>query len=157
MSLEDVKAQRRDYRDQGLTVVFTNGCFDLIHAGHVHLLRSAREQGDRLIVGLNSDDSIRRIKGGIRPIMEEQDRRTVLEAFEFVDGVVLFDEDTPLRLLKELEPDVLVKGADYDKSEIVGAEWIEEHGGRVHRVPLVEGRGTSEIIEAIRSGDGSSR
>lgn len=153
MSLESLLEKRRDYRDRGLDVVFTNGCFDLVHAGHVHLLRSAREQGDRLIVGLNTDDSIRRIKSADRPILDEEDRQTVLEAFEFVDHVVLFDEDTPRRLIKKVEPDVLVKGADYEKDEIVGARWVEEHGDRVHRVELVEGRGTSEIIQSIRDAE----
>lgn len=153
MKLEQALERREAYREEGLDVVFTNGCFDLIHAGHVHLLRSAREQGDRLIVGMNSDDSVSRIKSADRPIMTEDNRRTVLEAFEFVDLVVVFDKDTPRDLIKQLRPDVLVKGADYEKSEIVGAGIVEDHGGTVHRVPLVEGQGTSEIIEKIRRSD----
>jgi len=140
-------------REEGKEVVFTNGCFDLVHAGHVHLLEKARAQGDALFVGLNSDESIRRIKSSDRPVMPENDRVTVLEAIRYVDEVVVFDEDTPLRVIQELEPDVLVKGADYAVDEIVGARWVQEHGGRVYRVPLVEGRGTTEIIKSIQELD----
>jgi len=148
--LSEALERRRSYEEQGDQVVFTNGCFDLVHAGHVHLLREAARQGDRLIIGLNSDESIQRIKSDNRPIMDQEDRATVLEAFQFVDFVVVFDEDTPRRLIERLAPDVLVKGADYEEDEIVGAELVKERGGRVHRVPLVEGQGTSEIIERIK-------
>jgi len=150
VTLEKAVSLRKSFQEKGLRVVFTNGCFDLVHGGHVHLLEEAGKQGDRLIVGLNSDESIRRIKPRGRPILSEDDRADILRAFEVVDVVVLFDEDTPLRTIKRLEPDVLVKGADYARDEIVGADWIDEHGGRIHRVPLKEGKGTTQIIREIQ-------
>lgn len=131
-------------------MVFTNGCFDLLHRGHVHLLRRARQQGDHLVVAVNSDASVRRLKGEGRPILPEEDRCVLMDALEFVDDVVVFEEDTPLDLIEELTPDVLVKGADYEEDEIVGSDLVRERGGRVHRVPLLEGQGTSRIVESIR-------
>ena len=150
MDNKTIVDRRQQLRNQGKELVFTNGCFDLIHAGHIHLLKKARAQGDALFVGLNSDESIQRIKSADRPIMPQEDRITLLKAIQYVDDVILFDEDTPRRLIQELQPDVLVKGADYALDEIVGADWVEKHGGRVHRVPLVEGRGTTEIIKSIQ-------
>ncbi len=145
---EEAVEHREQLRDR--IVVFTNGCFDLLHAGHLHLLESAREQGDYLLVGVNSDDSVRRIKGPNRPVLPEEDRLRLLEALEPVDGVVLFSKDTPEELIAVLEPDVLVKGADYERDEIVGADLVEGAGGQVYRVPLKEGRGTSDLIRSIR-------
>lgn len=130
-------------------VVFTNGVFDILHAGHVDLLERAAALGDALVVGLNSDASTRRLKGERRPVMSEFDRARVLAALEMVDGVVLFQEDTPEALIRRLLPDVLVKGADYAEDQIVGKEIVESRGGRVVRVPLVEGRSTSAIVEEI--------
>jgi rfaE bifunctional protein nucleotidyltransferase chain/domain len=133
-------------------VVFTNGVFDLVHPGHVELLEAARHEGSALIVGLNSDASARRLdKGTGRPVMDESARSRVLAAFSAVDCFVLFDEDTPLSLIQALSPDVLVKGADYSRERIVGAEWVESHGGRVVRVPLVSGHSTSALVERLRA------
>jgi len=137
------------------TIVFTNGVFDLIHPGHVELLEASRREGDALIVGLNTDASVRRLgKGAERPLNDEVARARVLAGFEAVDCVVLFDADTPLELIQRLAPDVLVKGADYAREAIVGADLIESRGGRVVRVPLVDGFSTSSIVERLR---GSSR
>jgi rfaE bifunctional protein nucleotidyltransferase chain/domain len=133
-------------------VVFTNGVFDLVHPGHVELLEAARREGSALVVGLNSDASARRLdKGSGRPVVDEDARARVLAAFTAVDCIVLFDEDTPLELIQALSPDVLVKGADYSREHIVGADWVESHGGRVVRVPLVSGHSTSAIVERLRA------
>ena len=131
-------------------MVFTNGCFDLLHAGHVRYLEAARKQGDCLIVGLNADASVRRLKGPGRPLNPEGDRAEVLAALCAVDAVVIFAEDTPAELIAELLPDVLVKGADWGQEEIVGAEVVRGHGGRVKRIALLRGRSTSRLIAAIR-------
>jgi D-beta-D-heptose 7-phosphate kinase/D-beta-D-heptose 1-phosphate adenosyltransferase len=133
-------------------VVFTNGVFDLVHPGHVELLEAARREGHALIVGLNSDASVRRLgKGAERPVMAETARARVLAGLAAVDCVVLFDDATPLELIKTLAPDVLVKGADYERERIVGAEWVEARGGRVVRVPIVEGFSTSSLVERLRA------
>jgi rfaE bifunctional protein nucleotidyltransferase chain/domain len=138
-------------RQSGL-VVFTNGVFDLIHPGHVELLEASRREGDVLIVGLNTDSSARRLgKGADRPVSGEASRARVLAGFEAVDCVVLFDGDTPLDLIQRLAPDVLVKGADYTREAIVGADLVESRGGRVVRVPLVGGFSTSSIVERLRA------
>jgi D-beta-D-heptose 7-phosphate kinase/D-beta-D-heptose 1-phosphate adenosyltransferase len=130
-------------------VVFTNGCFDLMHAGHVSYLRAARHQGDLLVVGLNSDRSVRTLKGPSRPIVGQDMRAQVLEALECVDYITLFDDPDPLRLITALKPDVLVKGADWEEARIVGAREVRDSGGDVVRIPLVEGISTSEIIRRI--------
>ncbi len=133
-------------------VVFTNGVFDLLHPGHVELLEAARREGAGLVVGANSDASVRRLgKGGERPVAAEQARARVLAGLAAVDCVVLFDEDTPLVLIQALEPDVLVKGADYSRESIVGADWVEARGGRVVRVPLLAGYSTSALVERLRA------
>jgi rfaE bifunctional protein nucleotidyltransferase chain/domain len=133
-------------------VVFTNGVFDLVHPGHIELLEAARREGHALIVGLNSDASVRRLgKGAERPVMAEAARARVLAGLAAVDCVVLFDDDTPLELIKTLAPDVLVKGADYARERIVGAEWVEARGGRVVQVPIVEGFSTSSLVERLRA------
>jgi D-beta-D-heptose 7-phosphate kinase/D-beta-D-heptose 1-phosphate adenosyltransferase len=139
-------------RSRGRRIVFTNGCFDLLHAGHVHLLDRAREQGDVLVVAVNSDASIRRLKGPERPLVSEGDRTRVLAALDAVGAVVVFEEDTPQALIEALHPDVLVKGGDYSVSQIVGADWVLAHGGRVATIPLVMGRSTTALVEAIRRG-----
>jgi rfaE bifunctional protein nucleotidyltransferase chain/domain len=132
--------------------VFTNGVFDLIHPGHVELLETAKREGSALLVGLNSDVSARRLaKGSGRPIVDQAARARVLAAFSAVDCIVLFDEDTPLALIQAVSPDVLVKGADYSREQIVGADWVESHGGRVVRVPLVSGHSTSALVERLRA------
>ena len=130
-------------------IAFTNGCFDIIHAGHVKYLEKARSEGDLLIVGLNSDVSVKRLKGENRPLNNEVDRATVLSALKSVDYVILFEEDTPKELVDELLPDVIVKGGDYTVDTIVGAEKVIANGGKVVVVPLLEGRSTTNIINKM--------
>lgn len=130
-------------------VVFTNGCFDLVHRGHVDYLSKARDLGDLLIVGLNSDDSVRRLKGEKRPISNQQSRAIVLAAFAFVDYVVIFDEDTPLNLIMSIKPDILVKGGDYNHDNVVGADFVESYGGRLELIPLVPGESTTNLVNKM--------
>ena len=137
------------FRSQGLKVVFTNGCFDILHRGHVEYLSKASDMGDVLVVGLNTDASVKRLKGESRPINDEQARALVLASLGFVDAVVLFDEDTPYELIKAIRPDVLVKGADYKPEEIVGYDIVTSYGGTVATVPLVEGYSTTRLIHPI--------
>ncbi len=133
-------------------VVFTNGVFDLLHPGHVELVEAARREGAALVVGLNSDASVRRLgKGDERPVSPQGARARVLASLAAVDCVVLFDQDTPLTLIQALQPDVLVKGADYSRDTIVGADWVEARGGRVVRVPLLAGFSTSALVERLRA------
>lgn len=132
-------------------IVFTNGVFDILHAGHTTYLDAARALGDVLIVGLNSDSSVKRLKGPDRPINTEIDRATVLSALHSVDHVVLFGQDTPIELITMIVPDVLVKGGDYTRQTIVGADIVEQHGGRVVTIPLVEGRSTTNVISRARN------
>lgn len=131
-------------------VVFTNGVFDLLHTGHVDLLCAARERGDALLVGVNSDDSVRRLKGPERPIRSERDRAYVLAALEAVDAVVLFDEDTPLELIRAVRPDVLVKGGDYTVATVVGAPDVIASGGEVVIIPLTAGHSTTSTVARLR-------
>ena len=135
---------------RGRTVVFTNGCFDLLHAGHVDLLERARRHGELLVVGLNSDRSVRAIKGAGRPVMREQDRARLLAGLASVDYVTIFDEATPERLVSRLRPDVLIKGADWAASRIVGGDTVRRSGGRVIRLALLKGHSSSRLIERIR-------
>lgn len=132
-------------------LVFTNGVFDLLHPGHVDVLRAARAEGDVLVVGVNSDSSVRRLKGESRPVRNEAERIYVLAALESVDAVVVFDEDTPLALVEAIEPDVIVKGGDYSEETIVGASVVRSRGGRVVVVPLTPGQSTTSIIEKLRA------
>jgi D-beta-D-heptose 7-phosphate kinase/D-beta-D-heptose 1-phosphate adenosyltransferase len=132
-------------------LVFTNGCFDLLHRGHVELLWWARRQGDALVLGLNSDDSVRRLKGRGRPLTPEGDRAFVLAALPVVDAVVIFEEDTPLELIRALQPDVIVKGGDYRPDEVVGRDVVQARGGKVAIFPAVAGRSTSALLERIRT------
>ncbi|WP_224984986.1 bifunctional D-glycero-beta-D-manno-heptose-7-phosphate kinase/D-glycero-beta-D-manno-heptose 1-phosphate adenylyltransferase HldE [Geomonas agri] len=138
-------------RNRGRKVVFTNGCFDLLHVGHVKYLQKARELGDLLVVGLNTDASVKRLKGEGRPLIEEKERAHILAALGCVDYVVLFDEDTPLRLIEALCPSILVKGGDYNIDQVVGREVVESMGGRVELIEFVDGRSTSRIIDKILS------
>jgi D-beta-D-heptose 7-phosphate kinase/D-beta-D-heptose 1-phosphate adenosyltransferase len=140
----------RRWKSRGLVVGFTNGCFDIVHAGHVALLAAARTQCDRLIVALNDDAGVLRLKGANRPVNGLADRSAVIAAVESVDAVISFDEETPLELIRLLQPDVLVKGGDYTKEGVVGAAEVEAAGGRVVLVDLVEGRSTTRLIDAIR-------
>ena len=139
----------RAWQASGKKVVFSNGCFDILHAGHVEYLDAARKLGDVLLVGLNSDASVRRLKGPSRPICSETDRAAVLSALQVVDALTLFDEDTPEELIGLLLPDLLVKGSDWAVEQIAGARAVLEHGGAVLTIPLLEGRSTSTIIEKI--------
>jgi D-beta-D-heptose 7-phosphate kinase/D-beta-D-heptose 1-phosphate adenosyltransferase len=142
-------AWRRRLAREGRKVVFTNGCFDLVHRGHVDLLRQARELGDALIVGLNDDASVRRLKGAARPLTPEEDRAEVLAALEMVDRVVLFPEDDPGSLIAAVVPDVLVKGDDWAHDAVIGRETVEAAGGRVERVHLTPGRSTRGLIRTV--------
>jgi len=136
-------------KKEGKSVVFTNGCFDILHYGHAKYLQDAKRKGDILIVGVNSDASVRRIKGSKRPIVKERDRLNLVAALESVDFAVIFNEDTPLNLIKKIRPDVLVKGADWDKSQIVGAGFVMNCGGRVLTVNLTKGLSTTNLINKI--------
>ncbi len=138
------------WRRRGQKVVFTNGCFDILHAGHVHMLEEARRAGDRLVVGLNADDSVRRLKGENRPVNNQADRASLLAALASVDAVVVFGEDTPLELIKTLKPDALVKGADYSEDQIVGAAEVRSWGGTIVRAQLLEGRSTTGTIGKMK-------
>jgi D-beta-D-heptose 7-phosphate kinase/D-beta-D-heptose 1-phosphate adenosyltransferase len=140
-----------ELRDQGKRIVFTNGCFDLLHPGHVALLQGAAAKGDVLIVGLNSDDSVRRLKGPSRPVNNERDRAEVLLAVRWVDCVTIFDEDTPIETIRRIRPDVLVKGAEYGSGEIVGEEFLNSYGGVTVRFPMRKGHATSELLRRIES------
>jgi D-beta-D-heptose 7-phosphate kinase/D-beta-D-heptose 1-phosphate adenosyltransferase len=150
-SLADAKALVSSIRNAGGRVVFTNGVFDLLHPGHVRYLRRARALGDALIVAVNSDRSVRRNKGPSRPITPELERAEVLSALDAVDAVVIFDEETPLAVISALQPDVLVKGADWGEDAIVGREVVEARGGAVVRVPIEAGYSTTAIVKKIKS------
>jgi len=146
----------RDKRN-GRKLVFTNGCFDLLHPGHIRSLEQARDLGDALLVGLNSDASVRQLKGNGRPVIPERERAEILSALECVDAVVIFDDLTPRRVIAALLPDVLVKGGDWPGDQIVGREEVEAAGGRVVSVPVVPGYSTTEILKKIRAGSPASR
>ena len=150
LSLEDAVTRIGVWKANGEKTVFSNGCFDIIHAGHVDYLEKARQKGDRLIIGLNTDQSVSRIKGKNRPIVDEISRSRVLAALEFVDAVVLFDEDTPYDIVKALIPDALVKGKDYEISNIVGADIVLQNGGTVETIELTEGISTTIVVNKIK-------
>ena len=147
MTLEQVAIWRRSVRGE---VVFTNGVFDLLHPGHVDVLDRARREGAALVVGVNSDASVKRLKGPTRPIRTSVERMAVLAGLEAVDAVVLFEQDTPIELVRAIEPDVLVKGGDYSPETIVGADLVTARGGRVVVIPLVDGHSTTSTIEKLR-------
>ena len=147
---EEVRAELSKQKSIGSRIVFTNGCFDILHAGHVSYLKKAKELGDRLVVGINSDESVRRLKGNGRPINKLEDRIAVLSALDCVDEVIPFEEDTPLELIKRVHPDVLVKGNDYTVENIVGADFVLSYGGDVKTIPLLQGRSTTGIAKRMR-------
>jgi len=149
ISLDQLLEIRQQAKQAGKTVVFTNGVFDLLHRGHVEYLEKARALGDLLIVGLNSDASVRRIKGEQRPLCPQQDRAIVLSALSCIDYIVMFEEDTPQRLIESLVPDILVKGADYSVERIVGADIVINNGGKVVPIELTPGQSTTALIERI--------
>lgn len=138
------------HRKQKEIVVFTNGCFDIVHKGHIELLKLCRQQGDIVVVGLNSDSSVRAIKGPERPINNQHDRATVLAALESVDYVTIFEEPSVLSLVKKVKPDVLVKGADWGRNGVVGREFVESYGGKIVLAPIVEGKSSTATIEKIK-------
>jgi len=152
LTLEKAVTLVEHLRHDGRIVAFTNGVFDLLHPGHIRYLQDARSEGDALIVGVNSDRSVTAIKGPSRPITPERERAEVLAALACVTAVVLFDEDDPQRIIQRLQPDVLVKGADWAADRIIGRDAVEARGGRVVRIPLAEGYSTSDIIRKIRKG-----
>ena len=149
-SLEELALIVSKARIRGQKIVFTNGCFDILHRGHLHVLRQAKALGDLLIVAVNSDASVRQIKGPSRPIIEEAGRAELLAALEMVDYVTLFDEPDPCRLLEAIQPDFLAKGGDWTRDQVVGAEIVERGGGKVAVIPYLEGFSTTEIIERAR-------
>jgi rfaE bifunctional protein nucleotidyltransferase chain/domain len=148
-TLEQIVEVRAGYRERGSKVVFTNGCFDILHVGHVRYLNQARSLGDALIVGINSDGSVRELKGGGRPIVPEMERAEVVAALASVDHVFIFQDLTPQHVIDVIVPDLLVKGADWDIADIVGRETVESAGGAVLNVPLVEGSSTTEIVTRV--------
>ncbi len=135
------------------TIVFTNGCFDILHPGHIDLLERARSYGTKLIVGINSDASVRKIKGSQRPFFLQSDRASILQGLNAVDEVIIFDESTPENLIRQIKPAVLVKGGDWRTSEIVGADFVQSYGGKVYSLPLKEGFSSSRIVEKIRTAE----
>ncbi len=149
---DEARSTLAAWRAAGERIVFTNGVFDLLHRGHAEYLAKARALGERLVVGVNSDASVRRLKGPARPIVAAEDRAALLQALACVDLAVIFDDDTPVRLIEAVRPDVLVKGGDWAVAQIVGRELVESYGGRVLSIPLREGCGTSVLVERIRAG-----
>lgn len=147
--LEDLREIRQELKREGKKVVFTNGCFDLLHSGHIHIFKEAKKQGDVLIVAVNDDFSVRKIKGPSRPIFPLEERLEILEALEEIDYLISFSEETPQKIIASLLPDVLVKGGDWRVEEVVGRREVEEAGGKVVIVPYLEGHSSSEIIERI--------
>ena len=151
LPLEALVGKIQTWRVKESKIVFTNGCFDILHVGHVDYLEKARALGDKLVLGVNSDRSVKALKGDNRPILEEQARARILAALEFIDAVVFFDEDTPLKLIKAVQPDFLVKGGDYEVEKIVGYQEVIDSGGKVLTISLVEGYSTTNIVEKIRT------
>ncbi|GAB2558881.1 D-glycero-beta-D-manno-heptose 1-phosphate adenylyltransferase [Spirosoma aerophilum] len=152
LTREQAVQQAEKWRAEGQQIVFTNGCFDIVHLGHIDYLEKARQLGHRLILGLNTDASVSCIKGPLRPVVNEYARARLMAALEFVDAVTLFGEPTPLELIEDVKPDVLVKGDDYTVATIVGADFVLARGGRVETVALVPGYSTTKLIERIKEG-----
>jgi D-beta-D-heptose 7-phosphate kinase/D-beta-D-heptose 1-phosphate adenosyltransferase len=151
-SAGDLDARLADWREQGLRIGFTNGCFDILHPGHVKVLTAARAACDRLVVGLNSDASVKRLKGESRPVQDECARAEVLAALEAVDVVAIFAEDTPIRLIEQVRPSVLVKGGDYTREQVVGHEIVEAAGGEVILIDILKGFSTTALVDRARGG-----
>jgi D-beta-D-heptose 7-phosphate kinase/D-beta-D-heptose 1-phosphate adenosyltransferase len=150
-SLHELERLTSTAKARGKKIVFTNGCFDILHRGHLHVLREAKALGDLLIVAVNSDRSVKQIKGPGRPVMSEVSRAELIEALEMVDYVILFEESDPCRLIAALKPDILAKGGDYGRDTVVGADIVEKNGGRVAVIPFLKGFSTTEIIERVRN------
>jgi len=149
LTLESLLQTLKIFREKSTRIVFTNGCFDILHVGHVRYLTAARAKGDLLILGLNSDESVKHIKGDKRPIICQEERAEVLAGLWCVDYITIFDEPDPLKLIKAISPDVLVKGADWQEENIIGADFVKAKGGRVERISVVPGASTSQIIQRI--------
>jgi len=149
ISIEELLPKLKEFRSEGKTIGFTNGCFDILHRGHIEYLHAAAELADILIIGLNSDSSVRKLKGPARPVQDEQSRSLILSSLFFVDFVILFSEETPHRLISSIEPDVLIKGGDYKPEEIVGYDIVTRKGGRVVTIPFIEGYSSSSIIRKL--------
>ncbi len=151
ISFDNIEKQVLKWREENKKIVFTNGCFDIIHRGHVDYLSKAKDLGDILIIGLNTDLSVRNIKGNTRPIQDENSRAIILASMQFVDAIVFFSEPTPYTLIKEIQPDILVKGADYNKEDIVGYDIVSQRGGKVETIEFIEGYSTSNIERKIKN------
>ena len=151
ISFDNIQKQLLKWREENKKIVFTNGCFDIIHRGHVDYLSKAKDLGDILIIGLNTDQSVRNIKGNTRPIQDENSRAIILASMQFVDAIVFFSEPTPYTLIKEIQPDILVKGADYKKEDIVGYDIVSQRGGKVETIEFIEGYSTSNIERKIKN------
>ena len=149
---KDLERQMEKWKSAGDKIVFTNGCFDILHKGHIEVLAKTSNLGNRLIIGVNSDSSMKNLKGENRPIIEEDSRVLLLAALQFVDAVILFSEETPFQLISEIVPDILAKGGDYKIEEIVGHEVVQQNGGEVITIPLTEGFSSSNIIDKIQKG-----
>ena len=149
-TLSNLKTKVEKWKEKGEKVVFTNGCFDLVHRGHIEVLAKTADLGDRLIIGLNSDESIRELKGENRPIIDETSRAFLLAALQFVDAIVFFSEETPIILIKTIVPNILAKGGDYKTEDIVGNEIVIQNGGEVKTIPLTDGFSTTNIVEKIK-------
>jgi len=149
ISLSSLKRTIKRLKHNGKRIVFTNGCFDILHYGHIKYLQDAKAKGDYLVVAVNSDSSIKKIKANNRPVVRQADRLKVVAALGCVDFVVLFNEDNPLKVIKALKPDILIKGSDWSKKRIIGSDFVESYGGKVQTINLVKGRSTSAIIEKI--------
>jgi len=147
--LPEIKEEIERFKAEGKRIVFTNGCFDILHPGHTRYLFSARELGDYLIVAVNSDRSVRAIKGSGRPVIPQDERAELLAALECVDGVVIFDEDNPLKVIQYLVPNILVKGGDWEEDEIIGADVVKGAGGEVRRIPFISGHSTTDILKRM--------
>ena len=152
ISLEALKLRVENWKSSSEKIVFTNGCFDILHRGHIDVLAKTADLGDKLIIGLNSDSSIRKLKEDNRPIVDEKSRALLLAAFSFVDAIVLFSEQTPFNLITDIKPDILAKGGDYKIEEIVGYEVVQQNGGEVITIPLTEGFSSTNIIDKIQNG-----
>lgn len=150
--LDDLKTQLKNWRANGDIIVFTNGCFDILHQGHVEVLAKTADLGNRLIIGLNSDSSVKLLKGENRPINDENARALLLSALTFVDAVVLFSQQTPKQLIAEIRPNILAKGGDYSISEIAGHDIVQQDGGKVISIPLTDGFSSTNIIDKIKDG-----
>ena len=147
LSQSQLQTQLDEWKSENKKIVFTNGCFDIIHRGHIHYLAQAADLGDYLIIGLNTNDSVKKLKGTDRPVQDEHTRAEILASFTFISAVILFQEDTPINLIETIKPNILIKGGDYQEDEIVGADFVIANGGEVKIIPFLDGYSTSGLIE----------